>query len=297
VIKMSPRQSPARWRGRGESKSSAGAITDACLWAKPIARFAADRAESERSRCRHMLRATYGDLGCAENYVAHGFCGARCRATRVPSAPCPRAAVPIVQGRAQHSSAGFAIATVAPGLDHETLDSTDVDLEAATERKPRVHDRVGVLDREPCQLLLPVAPLALVESFNPPEICCAAMLDPLQPALRFDRGQHSSEGNIGRQCDRAVVGGHHGESSRGRKAPSRRIGAQTLVPEFVGPPVSWTQRPGTQHRRDRRCSGPSLRGVLNRLTYLAEQANVDPLAGVLGRHEAKLTDRYSGGRD
>jgi hypothetical protein len=146
-----------------------------------------------------MLRATYRPLCCAENYVAHGFCGARDRAARVPNAPSPRVAIPIAHGRAQHISAGVAIATIALGLDHESLDSTDVHLEAATELKPCVHDRVGVIDREACQLPRPVAPLALVESFRSARNMLRRQARSPATGAYIDRGQHSCEGNIGRE--------------------------------------------------------------------------------------------------
>jgi hypothetical protein len=56
--------------------------------------------------------------------------------------------VPIVESSPQHISGSFDIATVALRSDHESLDSADMYVEASTELKRYVLDRVGPPNRE-----------------------------------------------------------------------------------------------------------------------------------------------------
>jgi hypothetical protein len=67
----------------------------------------------------------------------------------------------------QHISAGFAIATIALRLDRKSLESTDIYLEAGTELRRYVLDRIGApKTRNPARPPA-AAPLALVETFQP----------------------------------------------------------------------------------------------------------------------------------
>jgi len=155
--------------------------------------------------------------------------------------PVGRAAIPIVRPCAQHISAGLAIATIALRFDHESLDSTDIYLEAGKELRRCVLDRIWAPGREARPLSPAAAPRALVETFNPLEICCASKLDPLQTAPTFDVGQHSSERNIGRHMLRAT----HDDTPVVRIGPDLRRGARSHSPQ---------QDPGTRPRPRRRCA-------------------------------------------
>lgn len=98
-----------------------------------------------------MLRATYGSLCCAQNYVAY-------RAEREGASGCLRADRGLWGRRRFRSlsrqrnifSAGLTshIATVALRSDHESLDSADMYVEASTELKRCVLDRVGPPNRQ-----------------------------------------------------------------------------------------------------------------------------------------------------
>jgi hypothetical protein len=59
-----------------------------------------------------------------------------------------KAAFPTVESSAQHIFGWFDIATVALRSDHESLDWADMYLEASTELKRCVLDRVGSPDRQ-----------------------------------------------------------------------------------------------------------------------------------------------------
>jgi hypothetical protein len=60
-----------------------------------------------------------------------------------------KAAIPIAESRAQHIFGWFAIATIVLRLDHESLDSTNMYVEAGTELKRRVLDALGRRIAEP----------------------------------------------------------------------------------------------------------------------------------------------------
>ena len=100
------------------------------------------------SRCRYVARNIWR-LCCAKNYVAYR--GGREGASgclRAGPRPVGKAAFPIVESSAQHNFGWFDIATVALRSDHESLDSADMYVEASTELKRYVRDRVGPANRQ-----------------------------------------------------------------------------------------------------------------------------------------------------
>ena len=153
-----------------------------------------------------MLRATYGDLCCAPNYVAY-------RAEREGASGCLRADRGLWGRRRFRSlsrqrnifSAGLTSRRSRCGPTNESLDSADMYVEASTELKRCVLDRVGPANRQ----AWPVShqPRRARGSRNrQPGRNYVAVVSPDPPATAptFARGQHSSARNIGRQTDRAT---------------------------------------------------------------------------------------------
>jgi hypothetical protein len=84
----------------------------------------------------------------------------------------------------------FATAAIALVLGHESLDSTNMCVEARTELKRCVLGRIGPANRQARPLAGRASLLASSRAFNPPKLCCAGKPDPLQ------QPPHSTVGNI-----------------------------------------------------------------------------------------------------
>ena len=166
---------------------------------------------------RHMLRATYGDLCCAQNYVAYGFWRPGGHPTAsVLNAPLwgrrpdwrwpSRRASNIFIGYFRHRGRSRL------RLDRESLDSTNMYVEAGTELKQCVLDRIGSPNRQARPLPPRAALLAFLESLQPAQIMLRRQARSPAAAPTFDRAQHISERNIGRQGTRASYRGRTDES-------------------------------------------------------------------------------------
>jgi hypothetical protein len=88
-------------------------------------------------------------------------------AARWLTAVCGRAAFPIVESSAQHIFGRSDIATVASRPDQESLDSADTYVEAGTELRRCVLDRVWPANRPSLAGVALAAPSAWLESSQP----------------------------------------------------------------------------------------------------------------------------------
>jgi hypothetical protein len=103
---------------------------------------------------------------------------------------------------AQHIFGWFAIAAIALRLDHESLDSTTMYVDAVAELKRCVLDRIGPPNRQASALAPRAALLVFLESLQPAQTMLRRQARSVAAAPTFDRGRHTSERNIGRQGDR-----------------------------------------------------------------------------------------------
>ena len=84
-----------------------------------------------------MLRATYGDLCCAQNYVAYGFPEGRRLAARALTAPDGQGGDSDRWVVGQHIFGSFGSATIAVQLDDPSLDTTNIYAETDLEMKAK----------------------------------------------------------------------------------------------------------------------------------------------------------------
>jgi hypothetical protein len=204
----------------------------------------------------HSLHDRLGDLCCPRNYVACGSltrrASRRLRAEHRPPGGWR------FRSRGHERNIFRPVSPSRPwrcGSTTSQPDSTETYLEAATELRRCVLDRIEAPHRDALPLPPVAAPPALIEILNPPEICCAGELHPLPTAAIFGRGQHSSERNIGRwrrprwDCAAAAVEFAHKLGGRvgspvflARPGATRSPRARTKAP-----------RPGASCRSPRAC--------------------------------------------
>jgi hypothetical protein len=109
-------------------------------------------------------------------------------------------AFPIVESSSQHIFGWFAVATVALRSDHESLDLAEMYVEASTELKRCVLDRVGPPNRRAWPVSHQPRRAHGSRAATGRNYVALASPDPPATACTFGRGQHSSARNIGRQA-------------------------------------------------------------------------------------------------
>ena len=157
------------------------------------------------SRCRHMLRATYGDLCCAKNYVAY-------RGGREGASGCLRADRGL-WGRRRFRSLSRQRNIISAGLTSRpsrcgpTMSrSTRLTCMSRPARNSSDTCAIALGPRiaKPGRCRTSHAARVARERSTGPKICCAGKPRSHCNGATFARGQHSSARNIGRQLDRAV---------------------------------------------------------------------------------------------
>ena len=154
---------------------------------------------SGRSHWRPMLRSEL----CCVWVLEHEGHPTAC----VPNAPC-------AEGdefdRCLVSATYFRLvcdhATITLRLDHESLDSTNMYVEAGTELRRCVLHRIGRQNRQARPLAPRAALLAFLESLQSTQTMLRPQARSPAAAPTFDRGQHISKRNIGRHMLRATYG-------------------------------------------------------------------------------------------